>query len=53
MSRVPPYQARDDAPSPRRSLVTWLLLLVVWTVGIPMWLLYVCLIGYLFLRIMG
>jgi hypothetical protein len=53
MSHVPPYEARDDAPSPRRALVTWLLLLLVWAVGLPGWVVYVWVVGYFFLRIIG
>ena len=43
----------DDAKAMRRSLRTWLVLAVVWVVGLAVWVIYLGALGYLVLRVLG
>jgi hypothetical protein len=42
----------SQTPRPRRPLGKWILLLLVWCVGIVMWILYLALAAIVFLRIL-
>jgi hypothetical protein len=42
----------SQAPHPRRSLSKWILLLIVWSIGIVMWVLYLILAAVILLRIL-
>jgi hypothetical protein len=39
-----------ESPHPRRSIGTWIVLAVVWTVGIAIWGVYLALAVYVLLR---
>ena len=45
--------AGDDARAMRRSLSTWAVLSAVWTVGVGVWVVYLVVIGFLILRLLG
>ena len=53
MPEIPPYQSRDDAPPRRWSAGSWLVLLITWAIGLPIWFLYLWLFGYYFLKLLG
>ena len=38
------------SPRPKRSLGKWIVLLLVWLIGLAVWFLYVIAIGYLVLK---
>ncbi len=52
MSEPPIDPALSDPPRPRRSIATWIMLLIVWIVGLVMWSLYLGLAIYILYRIM-
>jgi hypothetical protein len=45
--------AGDDARAMRRSVRTWALLAGVWSVGLGVWVVYLAMIGFLFLRFLA
>ena len=45
--------AGDEARTLRRSLRTWLMLVVVWAVGLCVWVVYLAAIGYLVIRFLA
>jgi hypothetical protein len=45
--------AGDDARAMRRSVRTWVLLTGVWAVGLGVWVVYLAMIGLLFLRFLA
>jgi hypothetical protein len=50
----PAQPSPDDlSPPPRRTAGTWLLVLLVWAVGLVVWVGYLALIVLLLIRILG
>ena len=48
------YAGMEDAtPLPRRTLGTWVRLLLVWTVGLLVWAFYIAVLLYLFVNVFG
>ena len=45
--------AIDEARAVHRSIRTWLILLVVWVVGIGVWVVYLAALGYLAVRLLA
>ena len=45
--------ASDDALAMRRSLRTWAVLSAVWTVGVGVWAVYLAIVAFLVLRLLG
>ena len=43
----------DDAQAMRRSFKTWLVLALVWTIGVGVWVVYLGMLGYLVLRLLS
>jgi hypothetical protein len=43
----------DDARAMHRSVRTWVVLLLVWTVGMGVWVVYLAGLGYLVLRLLA
>ena len=43
---------QTEPPRGKRTLGKWIVLLLVWTVGIVMWMLYLALAGIVLLRIL-
>lgn len=53
-----PYRSPSDPDLPQaapaaRSFQTWLLLLIVWLVGLGVWALYIAVLLFLFFRVFG
>ena len=45
--------AGDDVHALHRSLQTWMLLVVVWTVGVGVWVVYLAALGYAVVWLLG
>jgi hypothetical protein len=51
MPHVPDYQSPQHAPPKRWR--KWIIVMLVWLVGLPIWALYLWLFGYLLLRLLS
>jgi hypothetical protein len=51
MSQVPSDPGGSDVPRMRRSVWTWIILLVVWGLGLISWTVYIAAVIYVLVRI--